>query len=217
LDERAIWAGATGRADNVKDRTMPTPSDTAGGHQARRERRNRKAGRALVLKHEGEGRGITNREIAQVLSAEFGEHVAVGTVRNYLWDRDGGKARRIKEGYRGACKECGEPMSGGGGPRGARDYCQRHKHLRPASALRKHTPKSIKATLRRWYRAHGFWPNSHDLSRHWAKQRGGEPLRRFEQLELSASTVAHHFGTVKAGIQAAQRDDAARIALPGAG
>ena len=42
---------------------MPTPSDTAGGHQARRERRNRKAARALVLKHEGERRAITNREI----------------------------------------------------------------------------------------------------------------------------------------------------------
>jgi hypothetical protein len=29
--------------------------------------------------------------------------------------------------------------------------------------------------------------------------------------------VAHHFGTVKAGVEAAQRDEAARIALPGAG
>jgi hypothetical protein len=197
---------------------MPTPSDTAAsGHQARRERRNRKVARALVLKHEGERRAITNREIAQILSAEFGEEVAVGTVRNYLWDRDGEKARTIKEGYRGACKQCGEPTSGGDGPRQARDYCQRHKHLRPASALRKHTPQSIKATLRRWHRAHGFWPNSHDLSRHWAKQRGGEPLRRFEQFGLSASTVAHHFGTVKAGVEAAQRDEAARVALPATG
>jgi len=192
---------------------MLDPDDTATGHAARRDRRNRKVARALVLKHEGEAHGVTNREIARILSAEFGEQVAVGTVRNYLWDPRGEKARAIKESYRGLCRECGEPTSGGDGPRGARDYCQRHKHLRPGSPLQKHTPESIKATLRRWYQAYGSWPKSHDLNRHWAERRGGEALRRFEQFGLSASSVSHHFGTVKAGVEAAERDEAALLAL----
>lgn len=158
-------------------------------------------------------RGITNREIARVLSAEFGEEVAVSAVRNYLWDPRGEKARAIKESYRGTCHACGEPTSGGDGPREAREYCQRHKHLRPGSQLQKHTGESIKTTLRRWYRAHRFWPNSHDLSRHWAERRGGEALHRFEQFGLSASTVVHHFGTVKAGVKAAERDETVAVPL----
>jgi hypothetical protein len=186
---------------------MPDGSDRRSGHEARRERRNRKVARALVLKHEGEAIGITTRELARILSAEFAEEVAVGTVRNYLWDPRGEKARAIKDSYRGTCRSCGEPTSGGDGPDDAREYCQRHKHLRPGSRLQKHTQDSIKAVLRRWYRAHGFWPNSHDLNRHWAERRGGEALRRFQQFRLSASSVVHHFGTVQAGVDAAKHDE----------
>jgi hypothetical protein len=190
---------------------MPDGSHRSSGHEARRERRNRKVARALVLNHEGDAIGVTPREIARILSAEFGEKVAVGTVRNYLWDPRGEKARAIKDSYRGTCRACGEPTSGGDGPNDAREYCQRHKHLRPESPLRKHSAESIKAMLRHWYQVHGFWPNSHDLNRHWAKRRGGDALRRFEQLQLSASTVVHHFGTVKAGVDAAKRDESAGL------
>jgi hypothetical protein len=192
---------------------MPDGSDRSSGHEARRERRNRKVARALVLKHEGEAIGIATRDIARILSAEFDENVAVGTVRNYLWDPRGAKARAIKDTYRGTCRACGEPTSGGDGPDDAREYCQRHKHLRPGSRLQKHTRDSIKAALRQWYRAHGFWPNSHDLNRHWAERRGGEALRRFQQFRLSASSVVHHFGTVQAGVDAAKRDESVGRAL----
>jgi hypothetical protein len=188
---------------------MHDAGDTRTGHEERRERRTQKVARALVLKHEGAARAITNREIARVLTAEFGEEVAVSTVRNYLWDPRGAKARAIKESYRGTCLACGEPTSGGDGPREAREYCQRHKHLRPESPLRRHTGESIKAMLRQWYRAYGFWPNSHDLNRHWTERRGGEALRWLEEIPLSASTVVHHFGTVKAGVDAAKDDEAA--------
>jgi hypothetical protein len=79
--------------------------------------------------------------------------------------------------------------------------------------MRRHTAESIKAMLRHWYRVHGFWPNSRDLNRHWAKRRGGEALRRFEQFQLSASTVVYHIGTVTAGVEAAKRDEPAGLPL----
>jgi hypothetical protein len=78
--------------------------------------------------------------------------------------------------------------------------------------------RSTPKTASSWFCAggiepHGFWPDSHDLNRHWAERRGGEALRRFQQFRLSASSVVHHFGTVQAGVDAAKRDKSVGRAL----
>lgn len=67
-------------------------------------------------------RGLTSRQIA----AEVG--VAVNTVRDYLSDPTGAKARARKASYAGVCIECGGPTNGGSGPGKASlrcSYCVR--------------------------------------------------------------------------------------------
>ena len=129
------------------------------------------------------------------------------TVRAYLYDPDGSRARSVKESYRGQCSGCGAPTSGSG-PGRARTVCARCNGRSTAKWQR---PR-IEEALRAWFELHGREASSTDLSLAYARARaprdGGERLRRLQQGWAggrwpAASVVQYHYGSVKAANRAA--------------
>jgi hypothetical protein len=59
------------------------------------------------------------------------------------------------------------------------------------------------AALRAWKQRFREAPPSYDLSRHWAKRRGGAALERWEAFALPAQAVTREFGTFRAALTAA--------------
>lgn len=129
------------------------------------------------------------------------------TIRSYLYDPDGAKARRVKEGYRGVCSHCGAPTSGSG-PGRARRVCARCNGRSRA----KWWPERIEQALRAWFELYGRPASSSDLSYAYARSQaprdGGVRLRRLQQgwdrgRWPSASVVQYHFGSVRQANRAA--------------
>ncbi len=129
------------------------------------------------------------------------------TVRAYLYDPDGSKARSVKESYRGQCSGCGAPTSGSG-PGRARTVCARCN----GRASAKWDRPRIEAALRAWYELYGRGASSTDLSLGYARVRaprdGGVRLRRLTQGWAggrwpAASVVQYHYGSVRAANRAA--------------
>jgi hypothetical protein len=155
---------------------------------------------ALAL-HYRESEGCIVQEIAERLGRR------PSTVRSYLADPDAGKARRVKERYRGRCRRCGAPTSAGGGPGSAKALCARCK----ARELRKWSRPLIEAALRAWTERYGEPPRSTDLSRTYAQRHSGERLRRLNEgwehgPWPSLSVVQYHFGTLASANRAAHDD-----------
>ena len=154
---------------------------------------------AEVLRLRREHPELTLAEIAARVEETFGAQCAVKTPKDYLWDPTGEKGRGRKAGYRGRCERCGAVTSGGDGPGRARERCRRCG----AQGRQRHSRASIVAALREWERRFGARPTSYDLSRHWAKRRGGAALERWEAFALPAQAVTREFGTFRAALTAA--------------
>jgi hypothetical protein len=185
---------------------MTVWADSAAGVPiSRSELRTLKAGHATDLREQDPDLAL--RTIAELIVVRFGGACSPKTVADYLWDPDGSKAKARKVSYRGQCRGCGAPTSGGDGPRAPRELCQRCKHTRQGSRARRHSQESIKATLRAWYRQEGFWPTSTDLKRDRAERRGRDALRRYETYGLPGVAVIEHFGSFAAGLAAAKVDE----------
>ncbi len=123
------------------------------------------------------------------------------TIREYLYDPDGSKARLLKERYSGECSRCGARTSGSG-PGDPKTVCGR---CNGAASAKWDRPR-IEQALRAWYRRHGKPATSTDLSLSYARARaphdGGKRLRRLhEDWEggpwPAASVVQYHYGTVR--------------------
>jgi hypothetical protein len=131
------------------------------------------------------------------------------TIREYLYDPDGSKARKIKERYRGRCRHCNAQTSGAG-PGYPQTRCPRCA----ARAAAKWDRPRIQAALRAWYQRYGRPATSTDLSLAYARKRaphdGGARLKRLEEgwergAWPAASVVQYHFGTVRLANDAALR------------
>ena len=129
------------------------------------------------------------------------------TIRGYLYDPDGAKARRIKDSYGGTCSRCGAPTSGSG-PSHARRVCARCNGRSSA----KWQPRRIEEALRAWFERYGRQASTCDLSYAYARARapsdGGTRLRRLREgwdggPWPPASVVRYHYGTVALANQAA--------------
>jgi hypothetical protein len=163
---------------------------------ARELRRSSERQRAVKLaRHYREAERLPLAEIALRLGRSR------ATVREYLYDPDGSKARRVKERYRGQCSGCGAQTSGSG-PGYAKDLCARCN----GQASAKWDRQQIEAALRAWYQRHGKLATSTDLSLTYARTRApyddGERLRRLQEgwdggRWPAASVVQDHFGTVR--------------------
>ena len=87
--------------------------------------------RAVQLaRHYRDQEGLTIAEIARRLGR------AEGTVKAYLYDPIGEKAREVKARYRGVCRACGAPTSARNGKGDAYAYCKR---CRPGAIARQWT------------------------------------------------------------------------------
>jgi hypothetical protein len=110
-------------------------------------------------------------------------------------------ARKVKDRYRGTCRNCGSPTSGAG-PRRARVLCARCN----GRASAKWDRTTIEAALRSWYELYGRPATSADLSMSYARKRApydhGERLQRLRKGWKRrpwppASVVQYHFGSFR--------------------
>jgi hypothetical protein len=115
------------------------------------------------------------------------------TVKAYLYDPTGDKAKAVKARYRGYCRTCGADTSPRNGKGDAHEYC---RSCRPGAAARTWTRERVRAAMRRWAELYGAPPSSYDWSRTHARRRGVEAMRRFESGTWPASaTVSRLYGT----------------------
>jgi len=142
---------------------------------------------AQLARHYRDQEGLTIAEIARRLGR------AEGTVKAYLYDPLGDKAREVKARYRGVCRGCGAPTSARNGKGDAYAYC---KGCRPGAIARQWTRDRVREAMRAWRARYGAAPSSYDWSRTHARRRGGEALKRLKTGEWPApSTVIDLYGS----------------------
>jgi hypothetical protein len=147
---------------------------------------------AQLACHYRDQEGLTIAEIARRLGR------AEGTVKAYLYDPIGAKAREVKARYRGACRGCGAPTSPRGGKGDAYEYCKR---CRPGAIAQQWTRERVCEAMRDWRARYGAAPSSYDWSRTHARRRGGEALKRLQAGEWPApSTVIDLYGSWAAAL-----------------
>lgn len=159
---------------------------------------------AQLARHYRDTERLSLTQIARLLGRSR------ATVREYLYDPDGSKARRVKERYRGQCRHCNAQTSGAG-PGYPRTRCPRCA----ARTSAKWDKPRIQAALRAWHQRHGRPATTTDLSRAYARKRvphdGGARLDRLQEgweggPWPAASVVQYHFGSMRLANDAALRD-----------
>jgi DNA-binding CsgD family transcriptional regulator len=112
---------------------------------------------------------------------------AEATIKAYLYDPTGDKARAVKARYRGVCRGCGAPTAPRNGKGDAYAYCKR---CHPGAIAPQWTRERVREAMRAWRARYGAAPSSYDWSRTHACRRGGEALKRLQAAEWPApSTV----------------------------
>jgi Sigma-70, region 4 len=152
--------------------------------------------RAVALaRHYREAEGLSIAQIAERLGR------SPATVKAYLYDPTGAKARAVKARYIGVCRGCGADTQPRNGKGDAYRYCKR---CHPGAIQRKWTRKLVLAAMLEWQKRYGRLQSSYDWSRTHAQRRGGSALKRLNAGEWpSASVVSHVFGSWKAAREAA--------------
>ena len=142
-----------------------------------RVRERRKA--AALARHYRDEESLSIAEIARRLGR------AEATVKAYLYDPTGEKARAVKARYVGVCRGCGAYTQPRNGKGDAYAYC---KACHPGAAERRWSRARVKAAMRSWEVRYGRLPTSYDWSRTHAGRRGGEALARLAEGEWPAAT-----------------------------
>jgi AraC-like DNA-binding protein len=152
--------------------------------------------RAVALAHhfrEAEGLSITQ------IADRF--RCSPATVKAYLYDPTGEKARAVKARYVGVCRGCGAYTQPRNGKGDAYRYC---KACHPGAIKPRWTRELVLEAMRDWQERYGRLPSSYDWSRTHARRRAGEALRRLSAGEWpSASVVTKLFGSWAAARRAA--------------
>jgi hypothetical protein len=142
---------------------------------------------AALARHYREQESLTIAEIARRLGR------AEATVKAYLYDPTGEKARAVKRRYQGVCRGCGRPTAARGGNGDAYPFCKR---CRPGAIAPTRTREWVRDAMREWRQRYDRPPSSTDWSRTHARRRGGEALERFEARDWPApSTVIDIYAT----------------------
>lgn len=149
--------------------------------------------RARALHAQGEG----PTAIAQTLT------VPMGTIRLWLYDPDGARARARRESYRGTCRRCGAATHGSAGPDAAPEFCG---HCSPVVVHTKWSRESIADAIREFARRYKRPPAATDFNPAQARAFGHDGRAdRFEEdgCYPSSNIVRRHFGTWNAAVEAA--------------
>jgi hypothetical protein len=144
------------------------------------------------------------RDIEGLRIADIAERLgrSPASVRSYLHDPDGSKAKRLKDSYRGNCPRCGKPTRGTG-PTSNETLCATCNGRSSASWNR----QKIEQALRAWNAMYGSPATSADLSMSYARKRAphdnGARLQRLQagwngRPWPSTSVIQHHYRTVRA-------------------
>src|SRR3954464_7171976 len=142
---------------------------------------------AALARHYRDAEHLPIAEIARRLGR------APATIKAYLYDPTGEKAKAIKARYRGYCRQCGAETSPRNGKGDAYLYCRR---CRPGAAERKWTRERVRDAMRAWAELYGRAPSSYDWSRTHARRRGAQAMRRLERGEWpSPATVSALYPT----------------------
>jgi Homeodomain-like domain len=156
--------------------------------------------RAVALaRHYREFEGLSIRQIADRLGR------SPATVKAYLYDPTGEKARAVKARYVGVCRGCGADTQPRNGKGDAYAYC---KACHPGATERRWTRELVLAAMLEWRERFGRLPSSYDWSRTHARRRGKQALRRLAAGRWpSASAVSAVFGGWALAREAAEETD----------
>ena len=136
---------------------------------------------AQLARHYRDREGLAIAEIARRLGR------AEATIKAYLYDPTGDRARQVKARYRGVCRGCGSPTAPRNGKGDAYAYCKR---CHPGAIAPQWTRERVREAMRAWRARFGAAPSSYDWSRTHARRRGAEALKRLQAGEWPApSTV----------------------------
>jgi sigma-70-like protein len=134
-----------------------------------------------------EAEGLSIAQIAQRLGR------SPATVKAYLYDPTGEKAKAVKARYQGICRGCGAPTQPRNGKGDAYAYC---KNCHPGAIAPKWTRERVREAMRAWQARNGTPPSSYDWSRGHARGRGGDALARLAEGDWPApGTVTDLYGT----------------------
>jgi hypothetical protein len=154
---------------------------------------------AQLARHYRDQENLAIAEIARRLCR------AEATVKAYLYDPTGEKARAVKARYVGVCRGCGAYTQPRNGKGDAYAYC---KTCHPGAIERRWTCERVVEAMLDWRGRYGRLPSSYDWSRTHARRRGGEALKRLAAREWpAASVVTRLFGTWAVASAAAQRQE----------
>src|SRR4051794_10946031 len=147
---------------------------------------------AALARHYRDNEDLSITEIARRLGR------APATIKAYLYDPTGEKAKAVKARYRGYCRTCGADTSPRNGKGDAYLYCRR---CRPGAAERKWTRERVREAMRSWAELYGRAPSSYDWSRTHARRRGSQAMRRLGRGGCpSRAPVSGLYGTWAAAV-----------------
>ena len=145
---------------------------------------------AALARHYRDEEGLSIAEIARRLGR------APATIKAYLYDPTGEKARAVKRRYQGVCRGCGAPTTARGGKGDAYAFCS---GCHPGAIASTRTPDWVRDAMHEWRQRYGSPPSSTDWSRTHARRRGGAALERFLARDWPApSTVIDIYGSWRA-------------------
>ena len=107
---------------------------------------------AQLARHYRDQEGLSIAEIARRLGR------AEATVKAYLYDPIGDKARAVKARYRGVCRGCGAPTAPRNGKGDAYAYCKR---CHPGAIAPQWTRERVREAMHAWRARYGAAPSSH--------------------------------------------------------
>jgi Helix-turn-helix domain len=156
--------------------------------------------RAVALaRHFREAEGLSIAEIA----ARLGRSPA--TIKAYLYDPTGEKARAVEARYVRVCRGCGAYTQPRNGKGDAYAYCKR---CHPGAIQPRWTRELVISAMLQWRERYGRMPSSYDWSRTHARRRVRAALARLARGEWpAASVVSGLFGTWAAARTAASGED----------
>ena len=142
---------------------------------------------AALARHYRDAEGLSIWEISRRLGR------AEATVKAYLYDPTGEKARAVKRRYQGVCRGCGAPTAARNGKGDAYAYC---KQCHPGAIARQWTRERVREAIQAWEARYGSPPSSYDWSWTHASRRGPKARARLQDAALpSASTVSEVYGS----------------------